>query len=680
MSVQFGRWNYDSAPPAPGYLEKASQMLAPYGPDGGGRYSGPGVDIIYRAFHTTKESRREEQPHAAQSGAVITWDGRLDNREDLIRQLRGGLSGESTDVAIVEAAYEKWGTGSFGKLVGDWALSIWNPRDQALILAKDFVGTRHLYYTIEKDQVTWSSILDPLVLLAGKQFALEEEYIAGWLAFFPATHLTPYVGIQAVPPSAFVRITPCGQTVRKYWDFDPGNRIRYRTDAEYEEHFRSVFAESVKRRLRSDTPVLAELSGGMDSSSIVCMADRILAQGGEETPRLDTVSYYDDREPNWNERPYFTKVEEQRGRAGCHIDVGSREVSFLGGPYERFASTPGDLPSSTQAAVQFASHVFSQGYRIVLSGVGGDEVLGGLPSPVPELADLLVRLRLFSWVDQSANWALHRRKTAWGLFFLSFRSFSPRVWNRGSRAARIPRWLYPNFVRRYRSALEGYERRLRITGPLPSFQENLRSLDVLRGQLSWSPARCNPIYEKRFSYLDRELLEFVFAVPRQQIVRPAQRRSLMRRSLDGIVPTEILSRRRKAYVVRGSLAAFVTQWSNVMAITQNMASDAAGIIDQEALRRTSDLVRQCLESPTVALARSFALEEWLRQVSMAKIIDSRNPAVVNSKAGRATRISAEKRLNQKGGEDRELLQTRIGCGASRGQSNPEWHHEGAGVP
>src|SRR6202035_132686 len=100
------------------------------------------------------------------------------------------------------------------------------------------------------------------------------------------------------------------------------NRIHYRSDAEYEEHFRFCFTESVKRRLRSDSPVLAELSGGMDSSSIVCMADQILARGKGETPRLDTLSYYDDSEPNWNERPYFTKVEEKRGRAGCHIDVG----------------------------------------------------------------------------------------------------------------------------------------------------------------------------------------------------------------------------------------------------------------------------------------------------------------------------------------------------------------------
>src|SRR6202040_1086421 len=104
------------------------------------------------------------------------------------------------------------------------------------------------------------TIPDPLVLLAAKSFALEEEYIAGWLSFFPATHLTPYVGIHSVPPSCFVRLESGRQVCSRYWDFDSSRRIRYRSDGEYEEHFRSVFAKAVQRRLRSDTPVLAELS------------------------------------------------------------------------------------------------------------------------------------------------------------------------------------------------------------------------------------------------------------------------------------------------------------------------------------------------------------------------------------------------------------------------------------
>src|SRR6202167_3013576 len=286
MSVQFGRWNFEGQPPAPDYIEKVSATLAPYGPDSKESYSKGGINILYRAFHTTKESHREKQPCISPSAAVITWDGRLDNRADLISDLGDSLTVNSTDVAIVAAAHEKWGTKCLRKLIGDWALSIWNPGKRSLILAKDPIGTKHLYYSFDDNQVTWSTIFDPLVRLAGKTFALNEEYIAGWFSMFPAVELTPCVGIHSVPPSSFVLLRPGKHAVSKYWDFDSNKTIRYRADAEYEDHFRAVFATAVERKLRSDSPVLAELSGGRDSSSIVCMADLILAGDQAQTSRL----------------------------------------------------------------------------------------------------------------------------------------------------------------------------------------------------------------------------------------------------------------------------------------------------------------------------------------------------------------------------------------------------------
>src|SRR6266849_6591840 len=298
MSVQFGRWNFKGQSSAPDYVEKVSSFLARYGPDSSKAYSQRGIDILYRAFHTTKESHCEMQPYISRSGNVITWDGRLDNRTELIRDLAVSATNLSTDVEIVAAAYETWQTHCFAKLIGDWALSVWSPHARSLVLAKDFIGTRYLYYRLDDDEIIWSTILDPLVRFAGITFSLNEEYVAGWMSHVPAAHLTPYVGINAVPASCCVIVSPrkngAISTVRKYWDFNPDNKIRYRTDAEYEEHFRTVFGKAVQRRLRSDRPVLAELSGGMDSSSIVCMADILIARGAAETPRLDTISWYDD--------------------------------------------------------------------------------------------------------------------------------------------------------------------------------------------------------------------------------------------------------------------------------------------------------------------------------------------------------------------------------------------------
>src|SRR5262249_33632061 len=155
-----------------------------------------GVTAIYHHFHTTKESRREMQPHVSpSSGAVIMWDGRLDNRKELIKELRNGLTPECTDVAIAAAAYDTWAGKCFGRLLGDWSLSIWNPNRHSLLLAKDHIGTKHLYYSFDRERITWSTILDPLLLFAGKTFEVCEEYAAGWFACNASENLTPYVGI-----------------------------------------------------------------------------------------------------------------------------------------------------------------------------------------------------------------------------------------------------------------------------------------------------------------------------------------------------------------------------------------------------------------------------------------------------------------------------------------------------
>lgn len=617
MSVQFGSWNIDGRPADQDYLTKAREMLAPYGPDGGGAYIKDNVGILYRAFHTTKESRKETQPFVTPSGAVLTWDGRLDNREELVSDLSEVLTFGATDLAIVSAAYEAWGTKCFAKLIGDWALSVWDPISRSLILGKDPIGTRHLYYSFDEERVTWSTILDPLVILAGKTFALEEEYIAGWLSFFPATHLTPYVGIHSVPPSSFVKLEAGRHRVVKYWDFDPEKRIRYRTDGEYEEHFRDVFDESVRRRLRSDSPILAELSGGMDSSSIVCMADMLIAKGAAETPRLDTVSYYDDSEPNWNERPYFTKVEEKRGRTGCHIDVGrAHQIRFERA--ERPAVTPN---SGGRPSEQFVECITSHGNRVVLSGTGGDEVTGGVPTPTLELEDLLARGQFRMLAHQLKLWALNKRRPWFYLFFETALEFFPRALVRIPKHKHAAPWLHPVFAKRNRSALEGYECRVKIFGPLPSLQENLCTLDAVRRQLACSPLLSNPAFEKRYAYLDRSLLEFIYAVPREQLVRPGQRRSLMRRALVGIVPRELLDRRRKAYVARAPMAAISSEYERLSEFGPQMTSSSLGIVDATAFQEAFQGARTGLEAPVVGFARTLCIEFWLRCLSKSCLLD-----------------------------------------------------------
>jgi asparagine synthase (glutamine-hydrolysing) len=615
MSVQFGRCNFDGKAVDPGDLAEVRPVLAPYGPDGEGFICKDNFAVLYRAFHTTKASRREIQPHLCSSGAVITWDGRLDNREELVGLLAREISLTSTDLEIVAAAYERWGTSSFAKLIGDWALSIWEPEIPSLLLAKDFMGTRHLYYSLQKDRVTWCTILDPLVLFAHRSLEIEEEYVAGWLSFFPAPHLTPYVGIWSVPPSSFVRLSRGMTKSTRYWDFDPAKRIRYRSDAQYEEHFRTVFFESVRRRLRSDCPVLAELSGGMDSSAVVCIADQILARGLDDNPRLDTLSYYDDSEPNWNERPYFRKVEEKRGRSGCHIDVSAQSTLIPQYEEGRFSATPKSVGLSRQAAIQFSHLLATQQNRVLLCGTGGDEVLGGLPNPTPELATLLATGDLRNLGKQIVVWALATRRSLLHLASETVRAFMPVTW-RGIAKDRGPAgWLYPLFVKRNWPTFQGYERRLKVFGPLPSFQDAMGTLEALQRQLACSPPSSQPVCETRYPYLDRDFLEYVYAIPRQQLVRPGQRRSLMRRALSGIVPEQILNRRRKAFVIRGPLTALSKDWPSLVEMTSQMISDVMHIVDRKNFVQAMEKAVRGQEIPVVTMTRTIRIEYWLRHLA-----------------------------------------------------------------
>ena len=415
MSVQFGIWNFEGQPATPDYIEKVSAALAPYGPDSNESYSHGGMNILYRAFHTTKESHREKQPCISLSGAAITWDGRLDNRADLISELRDSLTVNSTDVAIVAAAYEKWSESCLGKLIGDWTLSIWNPRERSVLLAKDPIGTRHLYYSFDNNQVTWSTILDPLVLFAGKTFEICEEYIGGWFAImFPAAHLTPYVGIHAVPPSCSVLKSGNNGTkhiITKYWDFDPAKCIRYRTDAEYEEHFRAALAAAVNAGSAPTAPSSPNsLAVWTPPLSFVWPTPSSPA-AKPIVPASTPSTWFDESKPNWGEFPHFPKVEEKRGRIGHHINAACLNEDRSSIPFgaefasDRFAATPVPNSRTPELFKQNTAYIKSQGYRIILSGIGGEVTGDGVPTPTPELQNLLARARFFTLHSQLNAWA-----------------------------------------------------------------------------------------------------------------------------------------------------------------------------------------------------------------------------------------------------------------------------------
>jgi len=490
-----------------------------------------------------------------------------------------------------------------------------------LTFARDFVGARALYYALDRERVTWSTVLEPLVLLGDKTQPLDHQYVAGWLGLFPAADRTPYRNVRSVPPGSLVTVSRGCATIRRYWDFNPRIETRYRSDAEYEEHFSTLFSISVSRRLRSAAPVLAELSGGVDSSAIVCVADRLIENGNARVSRLDTVSYFDQREPHWDEEPYVASVEAKRGRQGWHIEVGADQPSLIDYPSDSFALTPGAPGNWTSGARQFADCLSREGIRVLLTGIGGDEFTGGVPTPIPELATLFVRLQLPSLLRQTRAWALSRRKPILGLAAETLRTFLPWPFFAGSKQAQPASWLAPSFVKRYRNEISVLATGTKLTGPRPDFQANLFALGIIRRQLACHVDRPEPHYERRYPFLDRDVLEFLFSIPREQVVRPGQRRSLLLRSLAGIVPREVLDRKRKSFASRAPLAAIEQELPALLALSHGMRSATLGFVRAEAFREALIAAKQGQEVPIIPLLRTIALESWLRHAEQENYLE-----------------------------------------------------------
>jgi asparagine synthase (glutamine-hydrolysing) len=623
MSVQAGIWNFDGRPVGPKQIEEMQGFLKQQGPDGEFRYVEGSVALLYRPFHTTAESHREQQPYLSRRGFILTWDGRLDNRPTLIVDLRGDLEANPTDVAIVAAAFDRWETDCFRRLIGDWAVSIWKPEQRELFFAADYMAIRHIFYKVKKDRVLWSTDLSSLVLLSSDKFHIDDNYIAGYLAHNADAHLTPYLEIREVPPGQFVRIRNGRTVIERFWRFSPTSRIRYKTDVEYEEHFRYVFRQSVQRRLRSDSPVLAELSGGLDSSSIVCMADDILAKEGADTSRLDTLSYFDKSEPSGDDWTYFQKIEAKRGRVGIHIDasrLGTSPDSLAG---TDFCPLPGALGFGQKLDTERADAVRRGGYRAVLSGIGGDEFTGGVPDPRAHLADLIVQFKFRSLAKQLIAWSLVKRRPWIHLLWQSAIDLVPAsLGQHFVKEGKIEPWIRKDFAKPTGLAIHQIDAAEHFGLWLPTRRSYISGVLMMANNLAKLAPPAEALEEARYPFLDQTLIEFVLSIPADQLLRPGERRSLMRRSLAGIVPQEILSRRTKQVGARTLMIILEKYWDDLQSIFQTSLCSRLGYIHEVQLLKTICDARRGKSVSLVRVLWTISLEYWLRDLAARGLLAS----------------------------------------------------------
>lgn len=219
------------------------------------------------------------------AGVLFTAQGRIDNRDELIRAL--GILGQDSsamaDTSIMLAAYQRWGEGTAPRLFGDWSFAAWHPRDRRLVLARDHHGNTALYLHHEPGtgRVLFSSAPASLHA-AGVPRRLNEQRFAQGLVSWAGVRAaeTMDLDIERLPPAHTALFTAGGRSTHRFWRPEDVTIQRARSLEEYGEGLRAVLDEATRARARSATPVALTLSGGLDSGSVASLASRALRERG----------------------------------------------------------------------------------------------------------------------------------------------------------------------------------------------------------------------------------------------------------------------------------------------------------------------------------------------------------------------------------------------------------------
>jgi asparagine synthase (glutamine-hydrolysing) len=616
MNIIFGIWRPKGARVEKVELNALAGPTERFAEDGLSMRTALHIGMGAQAHHTDDRSRLEMQPAFDSAGRLLVYDGRLDNHADLQRELDCDAE-VLADTEIVLRAYQRWGRDCFVRFIGDWSLSLWDAVSRTLYLARDHAGTRTLYYSRDgAGTVIWSTYLDSF-LVTGRLGEPDPQYIASYLAMLPVYGRSPYREVQAILPGHFLAIKESDIEVTQFWTPMVKDQIIYKSDDDYKAQFLCLLEQAVARRDGPGAPRVAQLSGGMDSSSIVCLSDRIRTSQQPGGELIDTLSYYDDSEPSWNERPHFTLVETLRGKSGTHMDA-SRYRSTFAKPSDIGARYlyPGIDESSVRQDIDLRAMTPGKGYRSILSGIGGDELTGGIPDPTTGLADYLARGSFISGIRHSVAWCISDRTCLVDSFVQSVGVLAKqtglahldRSWSS------IP-WLSDTARQLCRASI----RELPLVVYRP-FRSSPNAVDAC--QTWWYTLRTQPHlkpsevyrYEYRYPYLDRDLVEYLLRVPGDQLARPGRRRYMMRSALKGIVPNEVLERRRKGYLLGSALKHIATalaprfdQW-----LDGSLLADA-GFIERDSFRQAFKVTTEGQDLRWWGfILRTISLETWLR--------------------------------------------------------------------
>lgn len=542
-------------------------------------------------------------------------DLRLDDREELCHRL-GCINSQESDANLLVKAYERWDDGFLEHVTGDFGFVLWDEQRRLLLAARDPFGVRPLYYAVLGSQIVFASEVKQILNLCGFAFPIENRAVLGILTgdFQPARE-TFFQKIRRVIPGHGLKVQNAKIVEFVYWS-PPKSVVRYPCAADYFDEFRLRFRRSVERRLGKAEPIVAQLSGGLDSSSIVCMADSVF-RSRNEAPTMQAISAVFPG-LSCDESAFIDAVVRKVGIRSHRWDATSvcpftdREETSVDHPWA------GRSLSDSDEEFRLVEKI---GAHVIVSGFGGDELLfeRGI------YRDLAASGKWGSLIQETMFVSMYSSQG--GAYFLwdAVRSLLPaslrRLYRRLSprRDSAPPTWLGEQLKKTWATNTEIPS----VDSDHPFHSQTQRSTwEWLRNpKLWWALELQNLVaaqhgFEFRYPFLDRGLAEFVLALPFEMRRPMGEMKALLRKSLKSLMPPLILRRRRVTTFETVVVKQFMNCQAALRSIVYDQVWHSEPFVSQAYVQRLFDRIRQAPDAnATQAIATIFdfaKLELWIR--------------------------------------------------------------------
>jgi asparagine synthase (glutamine-hydrolysing) len=540
-------------------VHRMNQTMIHRGPDDGGVFVGPGVGLGHRRLSII-DLAGGHQPMSNEDGTVwVLLNGEIYNYPELRAELlqRGHKFATKSDTEAIVHLYEDLAEGCFARLRGMFSIAIWDSRCRKLVLARDRVGKKPLFYAADPERILFGSELK--ALLAGDSLSrrIDEQALSDYFSFgyIPAPK-TIYRSVRKVMPGHYLVASADGTRETCYWDLSFAN-VRQQSEEEWGEQLRHQLCEATRIRLMSDVPLGAFLSGGIDSSSVVAMMSHLMK-------RAVTTCSIGFQEEKYNESEYARQVSTLFSTEHHEEIVEPNAIEIVDKLAWHY-----DEPFADSSAIPtyYVSKIARDQVTVALGGDGGDESFAGYRRYKLDYYEN----RLRGYVPAALRRSLFGPLGRW----YPAMAWAPRIFRAKATLESLSRsplegyfnsisYFRPNDKARlltadFRKQLGGYDsldlfRRYYDQADTNDPLSKIQYVDVktyLTDDILTKVDRASMAVslEVRAPFLDHKLLELAASMPSSLKLRNGVGKFILKKSLEPVLPRNILYRPKQGFAI-----------------------------------------------------------------------------------------------------------------------------------